>query len=126
VILGTADITDYYSQAQVNKMPFFFDVFPTGEFLLLFSDLHFARAEGQGTLKKDVTIKSVLDIIRSKCIIYYLPSATVTLDESTISIKGKVSFKTYNPIKPVKSGPCQSTFWIPCLYQQVLHISTVG
>jgi hypothetical protein len=87
-----------------NKMPFLSDVFPRDEFLLLFWNLHFAHAEGRGTLKKGKLIKSVLDKIRSKCIQHYSPSTTVTVDESTVSFKGRVSSKTYNPMKPVKSG----------------------
>jgi hypothetical protein len=39
------DIIDYLSQAWVNKMPFFSDVFPRDEFLLLFWDPHLAHAE---------------------------------------------------------------------------------
>jgi hypothetical protein len=39
------DITDYLYQAWVNKMPFFSDVFPRDEFLLLFWDPHLAHAE---------------------------------------------------------------------------------
>jgi hypothetical protein len=42
-------------------MPFFSDVFPRDEFLLLFWYLHFAHAEGQGKLKKEDLIKSVLN-----------------------------------------------------------------
>jgi hypothetical protein len=45
-----------------------------------------------------------LDKIRPKCILHYLPSTTVAVDESKISFKGSVSFKTYNPIKSVKFG----------------------
>jgi hypothetical protein len=55
------------------KMPFFSDVFPRDEFLLLFWNLHFAHTEGQGKLKKEELIKSVLDKIRSKCIQHYSP-----------------------------------------------------
>jgi hypothetical protein len=95
-----SDITDYFSQTWVNKMPFFSDVFPRDEFLLLFWNLHFAHAEGQGKLKKEEVIKFLLDKIRSKCIQHYSPSNIVAVDESTIS----VSFKTYNPMKPVKFG----------------------
>jgi hypothetical protein len=59
-----SDITDYFSQAWVNKMPFFSDVFPRNEFLLLFWNLHFAHAEGQGKFKKEYLIQSILDKIR--------------------------------------------------------------
>jgi hypothetical protein len=85
-------------------MPLFSDVFPRDEFLLLFWNLHFAHAEGHGKLKKEQLIKSVLDKIRLKCFQHYSPSTTVAVDESTISFKGRVSSKTYNPMKPVKSG----------------------
>jgi hypothetical protein len=53
------DDTAYFSQAWVNKMPFFSDVFPRDEFLLLFWNLHFAHAEGQGKLKKEELIKKL-------------------------------------------------------------------
>jgi hypothetical protein len=59
-----------------------------GRVLLLFWNLHFAHAEGQvGKLKKIDLIKSLVD------------SATVTVDENTLSFKGRV-FQN-NPLKPV-------------------------
>jgi hypothetical protein len=36
IIINTCDVTDYYSQAWMNEVPFFSDVFPRDEFLLLF------------------------------------------------------------------------------------------
>jgi hypothetical protein len=96
-------ITDY-SQAWVNKMPFFSDVFPRDEFLLLFWDLHFTHADRQGKLKKEELIKSVLDKIRSKCIRHYSPNTTVAVDESTVIFQGEGIFQNINPMKPVKFG----------------------
>jgi hypothetical protein len=43
----------------VNKMPFFSDVFPRDECLLLFWNPHFAYAEAQCKLKKEELIKPV-------------------------------------------------------------------
>jgi hypothetical protein len=60
----TPDITDYFSEVWVNKMPLFSDVFSRDEFLLLFWNLHFAHAEGQGKLKKENLIQSALNKIR--------------------------------------------------------------
>jgi hypothetical protein len=65
-------------------MPPFSDVLPRDEFLLLFWNLHFAQAEGQGTLEKEVVMKSVLDIIRSNCMMHYSPIAIVAVDKSTV------------------------------------------
>jgi hypothetical protein len=78
----------------VNKMPFFSDVFPRDEFLLLFWDPHLAHAEWQSKLKKENLIKSVLHITIQKCILHYLLSVCVTVDESTVSFKGSVSSRT--------------------------------
>jgi hypothetical protein len=75
-------ITDYFSQAWVNKVPFISDVFPRDVFLLLFCNLPLAYAEMPGKLKKSDLTKSVSDIIRSKFIMHYLPSTTVTADKA--------------------------------------------
>jgi hypothetical protein len=36
--------TEYFSQAWVNKLPFFSDVFPKDEFRLFFWNLHFEHS----------------------------------------------------------------------------------
>jgi hypothetical protein len=48
-----SDITDSFSQAWVNKIPFFSDVFPWDAFLLLFWKVHYVHAEGQGIFKRE-------------------------------------------------------------------------
>lgn len=98
------DIKDYFGRAWVDKMPFFGDVFPRDEFLLLFWNLHFAHAEENKPLKKGEHIKVFAEKIREKCMLFYQPGAAVSVDESTISFKGRVSFKVYNPNKPTKFG----------------------
>jgi hypothetical protein len=62
------------------------------------------HAEGQGKLKKKDLIKPVLDKIRSKCILHYLPSATVAVNDSTVSFRGRLSVRTYNSMKPIRCG----------------------
>jgi hypothetical protein len=52
------DITDYFSQARVNKMPIFLDTFK-----LLLLNVHFALAEGHGQLKKKKMEEPVLVIV---------------------------------------------------------------
>jgi hypothetical protein len=99
-----SDITDQFSQAWVNKVPFFLVSSQGMSFSIVYWNLHFAHAEAQGKLRREDLIKSVLDKIRSKCVMYYSPSFTVAVDENTISFNWRVSFKTYNPMKPVKFG----------------------
>jgi hypothetical protein len=45
------DLTDYFSQAWVNKMPFFSDVFPRDEFLLVLKPTH-ERMTTSGKMQK--------------------------------------------------------------------------
>jgi hypothetical protein len=59
-----SDITDYFSQVWVNRIPFFSDVFQRDEFLILSWDLHFEHNERQGKLIEEELIKPVLDKVR--------------------------------------------------------------
>jgi hypothetical protein len=70
----------------------------------LFWNLPFAHTEAQGKLKKEDLIKSILDKIRSKCIQNYFSSATVAVDGSKISFRGRITFKINNFMKTVEFG----------------------
>lgn len=95
------DIKDYFSLSWVNKMPFFSDVFTRDRFLMLFWRLHFSHEQGSS---RDLKIRNVVNTVEEKCRLFYTPSSFVSVDESTISFKGKVVFRVYNPDKPVKFG----------------------
>lgn len=99
-----SDITDYFSKDWVASVPFFSDVFARDEFLLLFWNLHFTHVPKTDDPSKDRLIKPILQAIREKCKLFYTPHPTVSVDESTISFKGRISFKIYNPQKPNKFG----------------------
>jgi hypothetical protein len=88
----------------VTRIPFFSDVFTRYEFLLLFWNLHFTHVHIQDDPSRDRLIKPTVNAIREKCKLHYTPQATVSVDESTISFKGRISFKIYNPQKPTKFG----------------------
>ncbi|XP_054257551.1 piggyBac transposable element-derived protein 4-like [Macrosteles quadrilineatus] len=95
------DIKDYFSLSWVNKMPFFSDVFTRDRFLMLFWRLHFSHEQGSA---RDLKIRNIVNTIQEQCKLFYTPSSYVSVDESTISFKGKISFRVYNPDKPVKFG----------------------
>lgn len=73
-------------------MLFFSFVFPRDVFHLLFWNVHFTNA--QDKWKTEDLIKSV----HPPLLIHF----SVAVNEGTVSLKGRVSFKTYNPMKPVK------------------------
>lgn len=95
------DIKDYFSVKWVNRMPFFPDVFSRDRFLMIFWNLHFSHIEGTD---RDLKIRDVVSHIKEKCQLFYNPSSNVSVDESTVSFKGKIVFRVYNPNKPNKFG----------------------
>lgn len=98
-------IEDYFSTKLDSQMPFFSSVFSKNEFLNIFWQLHFTHDQGQGDVRrKGFLIKPMVDHIGKVCKLFYNPSSRVAVDESTISFKGKVSFRIYNPQKPTKFG----------------------
>lgn len=95
------DLTDYFSTKWVNHIPFFSDVFDRDRFLLIFWNLHFSHEEGSD---RDLKIRSLVNHMQQMCQTFYNPSSNVAVDESTVSFKGKVIFRVYNPDKPTKFG----------------------
>lgn len=69
--------------------------------MLLFWNLHFSHEEG---LDRDLKIRNIVAHMKEKCQLFYLPSEKVSVDESTVSFKGKIVFRVYNPNKPNKFG----------------------
>jgi hypothetical protein len=99
-----SNIQEYFSRSWFDKFPFFGNVFPRDEFLLLFWNLHFAHPEENKKLCRDEFLQGILGKIRHKCALFYSPGPSISIDESTISFKGRVKFKVYNPQKPAKFG----------------------
>jgi hypothetical protein len=88
----------------MTRIPFFSDVFTRDKFLLLFWNLHFTHVEKQDDPRRDRLIKPIVDTISEKCKLHYTPQPTISVDKNTISFKGRISFKIYNPQKPTKFG----------------------
>lgn len=97
-------IETYFSTTWTNRIPFFSNVFSKDEFLNIFWNIHFNHADEQQKRKPGFLIRPIVDHMKSKCQLFYQPRNNVAVDESTISFKGKVSFRVYNPQKPVKFG----------------------
>lgn len=104
-LIPLPSIESYFSTAWESTIPFFRDVFSKDEFLNIFWCLHFNHDDTQRTtLPTSFLIKPVLEHIKATSRLFYAPTSYVAVDESTISFKGKVSFKVYNPNKPTKFG----------------------
>jgi hypothetical protein len=80
----------------MTRIPLFSDIFSRDEFLLLFWNLHFTHVEKRDDSSRQ-THKTYFDTIMEKCKLHYTSQPTVSVDESTIYFKGRISFKIYNP-----------------------------
>lgn len=98
-------IETYFTNKWESRVSFYRDVFSKDRFLNIFWNLHFNHDRGQGDVRgKDFLIKPIIEHIKPLTKLFYTTSNKVAVDESTISFKGKVSFRVYNPQKPTKFG----------------------
>lgn len=104
-LIPLSSIESYFTTAWEGRIPFFRDVFTKDEFLNIFWNLHFNHTtDGNRVNPKGFLVAPMLSHMRRCCKLFYNPSNRVSIDESTISFKGNVSFRVYNPMKPVKFG----------------------
>jgi hypothetical protein len=84
----------------MTQIKFFGDVMSRDRFLQIFWLLHV----GNRTIKRTKKVHGVIEHIEKQFQKNFVPEKNVTIDESAVSFKGKVSFKTYNPKKSTKWG----------------------
>lgn len=103
-LIPLQSIDSYYTTSWEGRIPFFSDVFSKDEFLNIFWNLHFNHRTNQNPVCKGFLIEPILKHMKKVCKQFYTPGSRVAIDESTISIKGHVSFRDNNLNKPTKSG----------------------
>jgi hypothetical protein len=95
------------SQEWSYHVPFFNDIFSRGRFMQIFWMLHFSPTPlttGSLAKTKKKNIQNFLQYLEEKFRSYFVPGQAISVDESTVSFKKQISFKTYNPKKPTKWG----------------------
>lgn len=99
-------LKDFFSDNWVDSSNFFKDVFSRKRYLQIFWALHVSppARNAQGMQSRASKLRNVLDYVGSKFLELYRPNQFLSADESTVSFKGRVAFKMYNPKKPVKWG----------------------
>ncbi|XP_037270166.1 piggyBac transposable element-derived protein 4 [Rhipicephalus microplus] len=97
---------EYFSNDLLKKMPFFPHVFKRKRFLLIFWMLHVAPSPhtSSGPPTRGSKIRDVVTYIDAKCREHCNAGPKICVYESTVGLKGRASFKCYNPQKPTKWG----------------------
>lgn len=102
-------LEDYWTMDEVCETPFFGTIMNRNRFELILKFLHAANTsqikkrgeDGYDPLFR-VRELNTRYVERSKNV--YIPERELALDEATMLWKGNVSYRVYNPMKPVKFG----------------------
>lgn len=102
------EISDYFSNCWIDYQPFYKDVFSKRRFLQIFWNLHVTPPDEPNPMNnirsRSGKMKHILQYLEQKFRKFYTPNKHVSIDESTIGFKGRVSFRVYNKDKPTKWG----------------------
>ena len=94
----------YWSVDEVDATPHFGKTMPRNRFQIIWRFLHFNNNASQDASDKMYKVRPVLDYIVEKFKEMYQPGQNICIDEGMMQWRGRLSFRVYNPQKPVKYG----------------------
>jgi len=102
-------LEDYWSMDEVLETPFFGTVMARNRFELILKFLHAAdntncKKRGEDGYDPLFRIRELHDRYLTRSQSVYVPERDLSLDEATMLWKGHVSYRVYNPKKPIKFG----------------------
>jgi len=102
-------LANYWTTDEVSVTPFFGSVMTRNRFELILKFLHAAdnskaTARGQDGYDPLYRIRVLHDRYLNRSRSVYIPKCELSLDEATMLWKGNVSYRVYNPNKPIKFG----------------------
>ena len=71
---------------------------------LHFSDSSKEPARGDRDYDRLYKVRTVLDYVRNKCEMNFMPTKNISVDEGMVGFRGRLSFRQYMPAKPTKYG----------------------
>ena len=108
-LLTQMDVSEYWTVNPVTVTPFFPSVMSRDRFLLLLTFIHLNDNKEyiqRGTEGHDPLFKlgPLYHMILARFRSVYSPHQALAIDESIVAWHGNLSFRVYNPDKPVKYG----------------------
>ncbi|XP_034024428.1 piggyBac transposable element-derived protein 4-like [Thalassophryne amazonica] len=94
----------YWSVDEVDSTPHFSHTMPRNRFQLIWRFLHFNDNASQDAADRLYKVRPVLDYVLDKFKELYQPGQNICIDEGMMQWRGRLSFRVYNPQKPVKYG----------------------
>ena len=103
-LIHCPEVEDYWKCSWESYIPSFHDILPRNRFQKVFWMLHLpVQPAGQTTYQLD-KLQPLLNILLGSFQSSFYPGCEVSVDESMVGFKGKVSFKQYCPLKQTKHG----------------------
>ena len=99
-IMSIPNLEAYWKMLWECYIPFFHDVMGRNRFQQIFWNLHIPQPP-QSSRRVD-KISALLDHVRRKSQSAFKPGKEVSVDETMVGFRGRVSFKQYCPKKPTK------------------------
>ncbi|TBU20600.1 transposase IS4 [Hamiltosporidium tvaerminnensis] len=101
-----ANIQEYWTKNFNAKKPFFGNILRRERFLQIFWMLHLNKnnPNDKSLRARTQKVRDYLDFLDERFKENFVPSREISVDESVVGFKGKISFLTYNPNKPTKWG----------------------
>ena len=107
-IIHKPRINMYWSTDTLLSTPIFSQLMGRDRFLLLLRFLHFADNRNHNPNDPDrdrlYKVREVTDMIRRRCSSVYYPGKKLSVDESLVLFKGRVTFKQYIKTKRARFG----------------------
>ncbi|XP_064635785.1 piggyBac transposable element-derived protein 4-like [Lineus longissimus] len=105
-IVKKPEQTDYWSTDELLNTPIFGKTLPRNRFQLLMKFLHFSNNDDIPADNEDklIKVRPIIDALIPKFGEYYNPHEHVSIDEGMLKWKGRLVFRVYNPMKPIKYG----------------------
>ncbi|XP_041379472.1 piggyBac transposable element-derived protein 4-like [Gigantopelta aegis] len=85
-------------------IPFFHDVLPRNRFEEIFWMLHLQEDTTSTRLRRIDKVKPLLDQLLTTFQSVFYPGREISVDETMVGFKGRVGFRQYCPLKPIKWG----------------------
>ncbi|XP_043485876.1 piggyBac transposable element-derived protein 4-like [Polistes fuscatus] len=107
IIMGDvkkSSVQMYWSKRSVIETPIFRQTMPYRRFLQISRFLHFANNKVVNRSDKLSKIKPVINYLNQKFQEIYTMQENITIDESLIKFKGRLSYKQYNPSERARFG----------------------
>ena len=105
-IIKKPSVSLYWSTDEVIATPFFSDKMSRNRFEDISSYLHFNNNEEVPPDNEDrlYKLRTVIDYLTEKFKTHYQLNEHISIDEGTLKWKGRLRFRVYNPMKPIKYG----------------------